>query len=71
MWAHAMGSCLVLSPDGHAAALKQLWQLAYREASTMAYADAFLVIMVAFVIATAMVPFLRNVTPKAPPPDAH
>ncbi|RWE69408.1 DHA2 family efflux MFS transporter permease subunit [Mesorhizobium sp.] len=57
--------------DGHAAALKQLWQLAYREASTMAYADAFLVIMVAFVIATALVPFLRNVTPKAPPPDAH
>lgn len=57
--------------DGHAAALKQLWQLAYPEASTMAYADAFLVIMVAFVIATALVPFLRNVTPKAPPPDAH
>jgi len=24
-----------------------------------------------FVIATALVPFLRNVTPKAPPPDAH
>ncbi|TGU69103.1 EmrB/QacA family drug resistance transporter, partial [Mesorhizobium sp. M1C.F.Ca.ET.144.01.1.1] len=56
--------------DGHAAALKQLWQLAYREASTMAYADAFLVIMAAFVIATALVPFLRNVTPKAPP-NAH
>jgi DHA2 family multidrug resistance protein len=37
----------------------------------MAYADAFLVIMAAFVIATALVPFLRNVTPKAPPPDAH
>ena len=57
--------------DGHTASLKQLWQLAYREASTMAYADAFLVIMSAFVIATALVPFLRNVTPKAPPPDAH
>lgn len=24
-----------------------------------------------FVIATALVPFLRNVTPKAPPPDTH
>src|SRR5262249_46710635 len=35
------------SPEaGHTAALKQLWQLTYREASTMAYADAFLVIMV-------------------------
>jgi DHA2 family multidrug resistance protein len=57
--------------DGHTASLKQLWALAYREASTMAYADAFLVIMAAFVVATALVPFLRNVTPKAPPPDAH
>jgi DHA2 family multidrug resistance protein len=37
----------------------------------MAYADAFLVIMVAFVIATALVPFLRKVTPKAPRPDAR
>jgi len=32
---------------------------------------AFLVIIVAFVIATALAPFLRNVTRKAPPPDAH
>ncbi|MCA0029540.1 MULTISPECIES: hypothetical protein [unclassified Mesorhizobium] len=47
------------------------WALAYREASTTAYADAFLVIMVAFVIVTALVPFLRNVAPKPPPPDAH
>lgn len=57
--------------DGHTAALKQLWALAYREASTMAYADAFLVIMAAFVVATALVPFLRNVTPKPLPPGAH
>lgn len=49
--------------DGHTAALKQLFKLAYREASTMAYADAFRVIMVAFVFATALVPLLRNVTP--------
>jgi DHA2 family multidrug resistance protein len=56
---------------GHAASLRQLWQLAYREASTMAYADAFLVIMAGFVVATALVPLLRNVTPKAPPPNAH
>jgi DHA2 family multidrug resistance protein len=57
--------------DGHTASLKQLWALAYREASTMAYADAFLVIMAAFVVATALVPFLRNVTPKPLPPGAH
>jgi DHA2 family multidrug resistance protein len=57
---------------GHMAAVKQLWQLAYREASTLAYADAFQAIMVAFVIATAIVPLLRKVTPpKTPPADAH
>ena len=37
---------------GHQAALKQLWLLAYREASTLAYADAFLAIMVCFIFAT-------------------
>jgi MFS transporter, DHA2 family, multidrug resistance protein len=47
---------------GHLAALKELWQLAYREAATMAYADAFRVIMVAFIIATLFVPLLRRVT---------
>jgi DHA2 family multidrug resistance protein len=55
--------------DGQTAALKQLFRLAYREASTLAYADAFRVIMAAFVIATALVPLLRNVTPpKSPQP---
>ena len=48
---------------GHAAALRQLWELAYREASTMAYADAFRAIMFAFVLATLLVPLLRNVAP--------
>src|SRR5215471_11875075 len=53
------------SPEaGHVAALKQLWQLAYREASTLAYADAFRAIMVAFVIATLLVPLLRNIAPS-------
>jgi len=51
------------SPEaGHLAAVKTLWHLAYREASTLAYADAFRAIMVAFVIATMLVPLLRNVT---------
>jgi len=49
---------------GHVAATKRLWQLAYREASTLAYADAFLVIMIALVIATFLVPFLRNIAPS-------
>jgi DHA2 family multidrug resistance protein len=57
---------------GHVTALKQLWELAYREASTLAYADAFRAIMVAFAIATLLVPLMRNIAPTAaPPPDAH
>jgi len=56
---------------GHVAALKQLWNLAHREAATMAYADAFRVIMVAFILATMLVPLLRNVGAAKPPADAH
>jgi len=38
----------------------------------MAYADAFLAIMVAFIFATMLVPFLRNVAPaKVPARAAH
>jgi DHA2 family multidrug resistance protein len=61
------------SPEaGHLAAMKTFWQLAYREASTLAYADAFRAIMLAFIVATFLVPLLRQVTPaKAPAADAH
>jgi MFS transporter, DHA2 family, multidrug resistance protein len=56
----------------HLVALKQLWNLTYREASTLAYADAFLAIMVAFLLATLLAPFLRNVVPpKTPTVGAH
>ena len=59
-------------PDaGHAAALKQLWHLAYREASTLAYADAFRAIMLAFLIATLLVPLLRQVAPRRPTPGRY
>jgi hypothetical protein len=51
---------------GHTAALKQLWELAFREASTLAYADAFRAIMIAFVIATFLVPLLRNIAATKP-----
>jgi len=55
------------SPEaGHLAALKSLWQLAHREASTLAYADAFRAIMLAFVIATLLVPLLRNAAAATP-----
>jgi DHA2 family multidrug resistance protein len=57
---------------GQQAALDQLWHLAYREASTLAFADAFRAIMLAFVLATLLVPFLRNIaTPAAPSSSAH
>ena len=55
---------------GHVAALKELWHLAYREASTLAFADAFHAIMVAFIAATLLVPLLRQVTPAAAPSAA-
>jgi DHA2 family multidrug resistance protein len=56
----------------HQAALEQLWNLAYREASTVAFADAFRAIMLAFVLATLLVPFLRQVAaPKTPAASAH
>lgn len=54
--------------DGHTAAIKQLFALAFREARTLAYADAFGAIMIAFVIATLLVPLMRDVKP--PPPSA-
>jgi MFS transporter, DHA2 family, multidrug resistance protein len=50
---------------GHMAALKQLWLLAYREASTIAYADAFLAVMVALLCGALLVPVLRNVAPSS------
>ena len=56
---------------GHAAALSQLWHLAYREASTLAYADAFRAIMAAFVVATLLVPLLRKVPATNTSSDAH
>jgi DHA2 family multidrug resistance protein len=53
------------------ASLRQLWHVAYREASTLAYEDAFRAIMLAFVVATLLVPLLRNVGAVKPPADAH
>jgi MFS transporter, DHA2 family, multidrug resistance protein len=57
---------------GHAAALKQLWSLALREAQTQSFADAFLVIALCFVVATTMVPLMRRLGMQpAPVRDAH
>ena len=55
--------------SGHAAALRQLWQLAYREAETMAYADAFHVLMFAC-FAGAIVALLMKKIPATQPAPA-
>jgi MFS transporter, DHA2 family, multidrug resistance protein len=58
--------------SSHTMALAQLWSLTLREAQTQAYADCFLAIAAAFVIATAMVPVMRKViAPAAPSTHAH
>ena len=51
----------------HAAALKPLWSLTWREAQTETYADAFLAIGACFVVATLMVPLMRKVVPPSAP----
>jgi len=67
-----LGAVLGSAGAGQHAALQQLYDLAYREAATMAYADAFRAIMVAFVIATLLVPLMRKVAaPAQPAKDAH
>ncbi|WP_227307845.1 DHA2 family efflux MFS transporter permease subunit [Acidisoma cellulosilyticum] len=55
----------------HSAALEQLWNLAYREARTMAFADAFRAIMLAFILATLLAPLLRKVGPAKSAPASH
>ena len=49
----------------HDAALKQLWQLAFREAQVQTFADAYLAIAICFAVAFLMVPFRRR---RRPPP---
>lgn len=57
---------------GHAASLKQLWLLTFREAQVQTFADAFLVIAGCLAVATVMVPFLRKVaSPAGAPANAH
>jgi len=67
-----LGDVLGSTTAGHAAALEQLRALAYREASTMAYADAFRAMMVVCLAAACLVPLMKNVAkPPAPSADAH
>jgi DHA2 family multidrug resistance protein len=56
---------------GRRAALEQLWALAYREATTLAFADAFRMIMIAFLVATLLVPLMRKVAPSPAAAAGH
>jgi DHA2 family multidrug resistance protein len=57
---------------GHAAAVRQLFALTWREAQTLTYSDAFLAIMACFVVAVLMVPLMRKVAPpQGPSADGH
>jgi DHA2 family multidrug resistance protein len=56
----------------NAGAIRQLWQLTYRQALTMMFSDIFLALMLCFALTTAIVPMMRKVKPPAAPsPDAH
>lgn len=50
--------------SGQAAALKNLWLLAYREAQVEAFADAYLAIAVCFALSVMMVPLMRKAAPS-------
>lgn len=57
---------------GHAAALKQLWSLTWREARVQTFADAFLFIGVCLAIATLLTPSMKKVAaPATPAADSH
>jgi len=62
-----LGDTLGSPVAGHAAAIRELWQLAYAQAETLSYADAFRTIMLAFIIATCLTPLLKKVTAPAMP----
>jgi DHA2 family multidrug resistance protein len=50
---------------GHAAALKDLWNLAYREARVLTFADAFLFIGICLAAAALLTPLMKQVAAPA------
>ncbi|MDE8345513.1 MAG: DHA2 family efflux MFS transporter permease subunit [Acidocella sp.] len=55
----------------HKAVLQEIWSMTYAQAETLSYADTFRMIMLAFVVATCLVPFMRKVAPQAAPLPEH
>jgi DHA2 family multidrug resistance protein len=57
---------------GQAYALKQLWQLTYREALTLTFGDVYVLLTVCFAATVVLVPLMRKVAaPTAPSADSH
>ncbi|GAN81565.1 DHA2 family efflux MFS transporter permease subunit [Acidocella aminolytica] len=52
-------------------ALKEIWHMTYAQAQTMAYADAFCAIALAFAVAVCLAPLLRQVTQPTAPQAEH
>ncbi|HEY4083719.1 MAG TPA: DHA2 family efflux MFS transporter permease subunit [Burkholderiaceae bacterium] len=66
-----VAATIAAGPDA-TASLHQLWAVTYREALTMTFSDAFLIVMVCFAVALLFVPLLRKIAPPAAPSaDAH
>lgn len=59
------------SLDSSPYVLHQLWALTWREAQTLSYADAFLAIMLCFIVAVALVPLMRKIVAPARPSGNH
>jgi hypothetical protein len=62
-YTHAWGDPV----SSQAAALKQVWLMAYREAQVQAFADAYFAIAMCFAVSVFMVPFMRKVVPPKVP----
>lgn len=53
-------------------ALRQLWNLTFREAQTLTFADSFLIIGACFAAALVLVPLMHKIAPPPQPSaDAH
>ncbi len=53
-------------------ALRQLWNLTFREAQTMTFSDAFLIIGVCFAVTLLLIPLMHKIAPPSQPSaDAH
>jgi DHA2 family multidrug resistance protein len=66
-----LGAALGAPAAGHQAGLRELWALTYAQAETLSYADAFRAVMVAFVVATCLVPLMRKVVPPTAAVAGH